>query len=186
MYRIDLEHNGQTTTTNIKVESDPRIDVSAKAIDEAYASSKLLEQMTQRAADAVEQLIESKNIASELSKKLKKEDEEKFKAEIKASKEINKKIDSIVAMYLGKEDKRQGITRNPEITVMQRIGTANWYSGSRPNGMTKTEETLMTHAKNELNKAIKETNNFFVTEWAEYQSKMEAVDISPFKEVKKF
>ena len=185
-YRIDLEHIGQTSSTNIKVESDPRLDVSTKAIDEAYATSKVLEQMTQRAADAVKQLIESKGTSSELSKKLKKEDDEKFKAEIKASKEINKKIDSIVALYLGKEDKRQGITRNPEITVMQRIGTANWYSGSRPNGMTETEKTLMTHAKNQLNAAIKETNDFFVTEWPEYQSIMEAVELSPFKEITKF
>lgn len=185
-YRVDLEHNGQTTSTNIKVESDPRLDVSAKSIDEAFATSKVLEQMTQQAADAVKQLIESKNTASELSKKLKKEDDEKYKAEIKASKGINKKIDGLVALYLGKEDKRQGITRNPEITVMQRIRTANWYSGSRPNGMTETEKTLMKHAKKQLNDAIKETNNFFVTEWTEYQSKMEAIDLSPFKEVKKF
>ena len=185
-YRVDLEHIGQTTSTNIKIESDPRLDVSAKAINEAYLTSKVLEQMTQRASDAVKQLIESKNIASELSKTIKKEDDEKYKEEIKACKEINKKIDSIVALYLGKEDKRQGITRNPEITVMQRIGTANWYGGSRPNGMTETEKTLISHAKSQLNAAIKQTNAFFVTEWAEYQSKMEVIALSPFKKTKTF
>lgn len=91
-----------------------------------------------------------------------------------------------MALYIGKEDKRQGITRNPEVTVMQRLGTAGWYSGSRPNGMTQTENTLMKHAKDQLDSALKETNNFFVTEWTEYKSKMERVNISPFKEIETF
>ena len=182
-YRIELQYMDKTSTASVTVESDPRLDVSAKSINESYSASKQLEQLTQTAADAVEQLVKSKNTAEELSEKLKKEDDKKFKVEIKASKEIVKKIDSLIALYLGKEDKRQGITRNPEVTVMQRLGTANWYSRSRPNGMTQTENTLIQHAQDQLNDALKETNSFFVTDWVEYKSKLERVEISPFKEI---
>ncbi|PKA83880.1 sortilin (neurotensin receptor 3) [Ulvibacter sp. MAR_2010_11] len=185
-YRVEINYMDKSSSTTIKVESDPRLEVSQKAIDESYATSKEIEEMTQLAADAVKQLVESKSSSEEFSKKLKKEDEEKYKDAIKASKEITKKIDSLVALYIGKEDDRQGITRNPEVTVMQRIGTANWYSGSRPNGITSTEETLLQHAKNQLNEAIKQTNAFFVTEWAEYKSNMEKVNLSLFKETKTF
>jgi len=185
-YKIDMEYNGQTSTTSINVESDPRLDISQKSIDESYATSKKLETMTQTAADAVKQLVESKNIASDFSKDLKKEDDEKYKEEIKASKEIIKKIDSIIAIYLGKEDERQGITRNPEVTVMQRMGTAGYYSGTRPNGITSTEKTLLKHAEDALNDALKQTNSFFETEWPEYRAKVEKIEVSPFKEIKKF
>ncbi|WP_114491096.1 WD40/YVTN/BNR-like repeat-containing protein [Candidatus Ulvibacter alkanivorans] len=185
-YRLDLHYMDTTTSTTIKVESDPRLDIPQKAIDDAYTASKKIELMTQTVADAVEQLVESKNTAQEFSKRLKEKDKDAFKDEIKASKEIVKKIDTLIALYLGREDDRQGITRNPEVTVVQRIGTASYYSGSRPNGLTSTEKVLMKQARDEMSAAIKETNAFFVTEWPEYKSKMETLEVSPFKETETF
>lgn len=186
IYRAELQFMDTVSTATIKVESDPRLSISPKAINESYSASKTIEKMTQIAADAVKQLVESKMQVEEFSKKLKKEDKENYKNEIKASGEVIKKLDSIVAMYIGKEDKRQGITRNLEVSVMQRIGTANWYSGSRPNGLTATEERLMQQAKNELDKALQSTNAFFNNDWPAYTSKMEQILISPFKETQTF
>ena len=142
--------------------------------------------MTKTAADAVKQLIESKEVASKYQKELKKLDKNKFKEQIKASKNITKKIDSVVALYLGKEDKRQGITRNPEVTVMQRLGTANRYVNSRKNGITTTENTLVKQATDELKEALDKTNTFFSTEWKPYQTAMEKSENSPFKQIKTF
>ena len=186
IYKIDLEYQENTSSTTISVENDPRLKTSQKAIDEGYAASKEIEAMTQLAANAVKQLIESKNTAKDLSKKLKNDDAKKYKEEIDISKKISKKIDSIVALYIGKEDKRQGITRNPEINVMQRLGSAGWYSGSRPNGMTKTETLLMEHAKDALADALIQTNSFFEKEWLVYKTQLEKIQLSPFKDLNKF
>ena len=186
IYKIDLEYQENTSSTTISVENDPRLKTSQKAIDEGYAASKEIEAMTQLAANAVKQLIESKNTAKDLSKKLKNDDAKKYKEEIDISKKISKKIDSIVALYIGKEDKRQGITRNPEINVMQRLGSAGWYSGSRPNGMTKTETLLMKHAKDALADALIQTNSFFEKEWMVYKTQLEKIQVSPFKDLSKF
>ena len=185
-YTVVLTSSGNATETKVTVESDPRLTVSEKAIIDAYNASKQLEAMTQTAADAVKQLVESKTTASEFSKKMKADDDKKYKDELEATKQVNKKIDELIARYIGKVDKRQGITRNPEITVIQRLRSASRYSGSRPNGLTDTERTLIKHAQDELNAALKETNAFFVTEWADYQSKMKDVQISPFKETTTF
>ncbi|MFT5982075.1 MAG: hypothetical protein ACI9RM_000501, partial [Ulvibacter sp.] len=182
----DLEFNGNTSSTAIKVESDPRLNISMKAINESYTASKEIEAMTQTAADAVKQMVESKNIAKELSKRLKDDDSKKYKEEIAMSKKITKKIDSVIAIYIGKEDKRQGITRNPETNVMQRLGSAGWYSGSRPNGITNTETLLMKHAKDALNEALRQTNSFFENEWKIYKTRLEQAKVSPFKDLKKF
>jgi hypothetical protein len=95
-------------------------------------------------------------------------------------------MEELISLYIGKEDKRQGITRNPEVTVMNRIGNASWYGSSRPDGMTQTEETLLQHAKDELNKALQKTNAFFAKDWLQYKEAMNLVNTKLFKETKTF
>ena len=91
-----------------------------------------------------------------------------------------------MALYIGKEDKRQGITRNPEITVMQRIGVATRYVASRQTGITKTERELISYAKEELKMALDKTNAFFTEKWKPYRQSIEGLDLSPFKKTAVF
>ena len=185
-YKAVLHYGNQTSETQIKVESDPRLEVSQKNINEVYAASKQLEQMQQTAADAVEQLVESKTIAEKFQKDLSKLDKKAYKEQIKVSKEIVKTTDSLIDKYLGKVDKRQGITRNSEVTPLQRLGTARSYVYGSQKGLTTTETTLINQAKDALDKLLGETNSFFNTEWKDYQNKMKQVKMDPFKEVKTF
>ena len=142
--------------------------------------------MQKTAADAVKQLVESKSIAEKYKKELSKLDKEKYKDQIEASKETVKAIDSLIDKYLGKVDKRQGITRSPEVTPLQRLRTAQGYVFNSQTGLTSTETTLIKHAKDALNKLLGETNSFFNTEWSEYQSNMKQIQMDPFKETKIF
>jgi hypothetical protein len=176
----------QTSEEMLTVKTDPRLDVSMANINEVYTTSKNLEAMQQTAADAVKQLVESKQIAEKFESDLKKLDKDKYKDDIKSSKDIVKQIDEIIEIYLGKEDKRQGITRNPEVTVNQRLGLASGYVRSRQNGITSTETTLIKNAKDALNEALDKTNTFFKDSWKPYQDKMEQIKVDPFKEVKAF
>jgi len=185
-YKVVMSFGDQTSEEMITVKSDPRLDVSSKAINETYTVSKEIQSIRQTAADAVKQLVESKNIAKDYSKNLAKLDKKKYKDQIKASKDIIKKIDKVIAIYLGKVDKRQGITRNPEVNVNQRIGNASFYSGTRPNGLTTTEKTLIKHAKNAVKDALDKTNTFFNEVWKPYQTKMEGLNTTPFKDTKSF
>lgn len=182
-YRVVVELGEAADETTVTVKSDPRLDVPAQAIEARYNAGKELEGYTQTAADAVQQLLESKKVAAGYQKELKEMDKDKYKDQIKASGEISKAIDSLVALYIGKEDKRQGITRNPEMTVMRRIGEASGYAGSRPSGLTSTEERLMSYARADLQKALSQTNAFYANRWRAYQEEMEGLDLSPFKEV---
>jgi photosystem II stability/assembly factor-like uncharacterized protein len=185
-YNIKMHFGELTDETTITVKSDPRLNVNTASITEVYKTGKEIEKMTQSAADAVSQLVESKVIAEKYSKELKEMDEKKFKDQIKVSKDIVKQIDSVVALYIGKVDKRQGITRNPEITVMQRIGNASYYSSTRKNGITKTERDLIKYAKDELKMALNKTNSFFTDKWKAYRESIESLEVSPFKETVRF
>ena len=181
-YRVVVSYGEEEDETMITVASDPRLNVSQSAIDEVYTASKKLEKLTQTAADAVKQLAQSKKIADRYQKELKELDKEKFEEAIKASKEISKKIDSLIDIYVGKVDKRQGITRNPELTVMRRIGTAYQYVRSRKSGITPTENRLMEFAEADLKEALEKTNAFFKEEWKSYRESIEPLSISMFKE----
>ncbi|GAB5564512.1 MAG: hypothetical protein Wins2KO_15750 [Winogradskyella sp.] len=185
-YKAVLHYGDKTSETTIKVMSDPRLNVSQSNISEVYNASKQLEQLQQTAANAVKQLVESKTIAQNYKQKLSKHDKELYKTQIDLSKETIKTIDSLIDKFLGKVDKRQGITRNPEVTPMQRLGTAQWYVGESQNGLTSTENILIKQAKDALDELLGETNNFFTEKWKAYQSKMENIAVNPFKETKVF
>ncbi len=185
-YKAVLHYGNLTSETTISVKSDPRLEISKKNIDEVYTASKQLEQLQEKAAEAVEQLVKSKTIAEDYKTKLSKLDKETYKDQIESSKETIKAIDSLIDSYLGKVDKRQGITRNPEVTPMQRLRTAQGYVYDSQIGLTSTETTLMQHAKDAFDKVFGETNNFFNTTWKDYQNKMKDLKVDPFKETKTF
>lgn len=185
-YKVKITFGTTTDETAITIKSDPRLQLSSAAINEVYSNTKKLESFTQTAADAVKQLVESKHLADKYSKELKELDEEKYKEQIKASKAIEKAIDSVIALFLGKEDKRQGITRNPELNVVRRIASANSYVTSRKTGITSTEIKLIQYAEEDLKKALEATNTFFDERWKSYQSSIESLHLSPFKKTRTF
>ncbi|MFE8424455.1 hypothetical protein ABHQ57_10400 [Tenacibaculum sp. ZH5_bin.1] len=185
-YSIKATFGNQTSEQNITVKFDPRLHISQNAIDQKYAAAKDLEAQQKIITDAVKQLVESKNIANSFNQKLSKKDKKLYKESIKDSKDIIKKIDTLLAVYLGKVDKRQGITRNPEVNIIQRLGTASRYVNSRFSEQTSTEKQLIIQFKEALKPALEKTNAFFNKDWKEYKAEVEKIDLSPFKETKQF
>ena len=185
-YRAVLSYGDQNSETVIEVKNDPRISYDAEATQDVYDSLKEFEHQQEITANAVKQLVESKNIVSEFSDKLSKKDKKLNKEALKSCKEITKKIDTILALYFGKDDKRQGITSDPEVSVTERIGTALYYTSTRQHGITGTERNLMEQAKTAIGNALQTTNRFFEDEWTLFQTEMEAKDLSPFKIIETF
>ncbi|NVJ87932.1 MAG: hypothetical protein HWD82_00615 [Flavobacteriaceae bacterium] len=185
-YRVKMTFGDVTSEQNIKVEFDPRLTISEAAINQQYNASKMLEKHQEKMAEIVKQLVESQNTANSIKADLAKEDKKKYKEEIKASTEIAKKIEDLIAVFLGKIDRRQGITRNPEVTVSQRFSQASRYVNSRFGEQTATETQLINQFKEAFDKAISDTNAFFNNDWIKYKEKVEPIKISPFKTTKIF
>jgi len=185
-YRAVLSYGDQNSETSIEVQSDPRIRYNATAVQAVYDTSKAFEQLQQTTAEAVKQLVESNKIVSEFSDKLSKKDKELYKDALKNCKDITEKIDTILALYFGKEDKRQGITSDPVVSVAERIGTALYYIRTTQNGITDTERSLIEQAKTAIDSALKTTNRFFEEEWVDFKTEMETIDLTPFKNIKTF
>ena len=185
-YRAVLSYGNQRSETQIEVQSDPRIQYNAIAVKAVYEASKAFEQLQKVTADAVKQLVESNTIASEFSEQLSEKDKTLHKDAIKSCEEITKKIDTLLALYFGKEDKRQGITSDPEVSVTERIGTALSYIRSRKSGLTDTERSLIKQAKTAIDSALSATNRFFENDCKAFKTEMETKDLSPFKTTKTF
>ncbi|MEM5539652.1 hypothetical protein [Olleya sp. AS48] len=186
-YKAILEYGDQTSETMITVASDPRLEVSTKNTDAVYAALKEIENIRQIAADATKQLAENKKLAEKYKAELTDLDKEKYKDEIKASKDIIKQIDELLDIYIGKQDKRQGITKTLDVSVNNRIGTASWYIATRQNGLTSTETTLLQHAKEDLKLALEKTNTFFNTNFKPYYQSIIKINMTKgIDEIKTF
>lgn len=186
VYRVKTTFGNQTSEQNITVKFDPRLQVSETALNQKYNTSKTLENYQGTIAKATKQLIESKKIANGFKNDLTKKDKKAYEAQIKSSTEIIKKIDSLLDVYFGKEDKRQGITRNSDPTVTQRLNVAYNYVSSRFGEQTSTERQLIANFKTALKEALEKTNTFFNNDWTTYKNEVEKINLSPFKKTEVF
>ena len=185
-YRLVLNYLDHTTSSAIEIKSDPRVEVSKNTINDIYQKGKELEELTQTTANAVKQLAESKSIAGKYKTDLAEKNKVLYLEEIKASNIIIKRIDSIIDKFIGKEDKRQGITNSSYVTIANRISTASWYSSSRPYGITETEIILIQQVKDKLEVVLKESNLFFEKDWENYKMEMNQINLSPFKKTQSY
>mgnify|MGYP001573571619 CR=1 FL=1 len=182
-YKVVLNYGNLNTEITIEVKNDPRLEVNIEAQKAVYKASKQLESYQNTTAKATRQLAESKEIAEGYLKALRKKDKDTYSDTIKHTEDIVKTIEDIFVLFFGKVDERQGITSDPKVSVMERLGTASYYVSTRPNGLTSTEEVLIKNAKNDLTNALEQVNSFFENEWKDYRSKIETIDITPFKAI---
>ena len=185
-YLAVLETPTHQNTVSIEVRVDPRIEHNHDGLKAQYTALKKLEGMTAVSAKAVKQLIASKGTLSDYQKRLVKKDKKAYKELIDECKSTSKEITALVDLFLGKEDKRQGIVRNPKSTVITRIGLARRYVASRPSGLNSTEKVLMEHATTDINMALKQVNDFYAETWPALKTKIEAVELSSFQPTKVF
>ncbi|MDG2387096.1 MAG: hypothetical protein P8M02_06750 [Flavobacteriaceae bacterium] len=186
IYKVVLEHKEGQSETEVTVLTDPRIEISERAIKDRYSYAKTLEGNMAKALAAVNQLKAGKKTLSTYKKRIEVKDKEENKDLLESIKEHIEKMDLILNGFIGKEDKRQGIVRNPENSVMKRIYSANRYVRSRPSGITATETKLLEHVQNDLKVALEQTNTFYDEHWDKLKAKIEAVELSEFEAIKRF
>ena len=183
-YSAVLEHHSNKSKAEITVALDPRLQASEKAFMERYAQQEKLEKMTALAAEAMAQLQDSKEEIYDLRQTY---TEETLPKEMDSlAKSTRKRIEDLEALYLGKDDKRQGIVRNPTPHVMTRIRTASYYVRSRPEVPTRTEKELVLKAQTQLDNALEATNTFYQSDWPKFIKQMDALPQQEKKKIKFF
>ncbi|MBN2730799.1 MAG: hypothetical protein JXR26_00085 [Balneolaceae bacterium] len=183
-YKVKFTYSDQSDSTTVTVRTDPRIEMPMNALQATADLRTRLDSLRSRLADATQLLAEAKEIV-ELNEQLvknDKRDKNELKTVKEANKEAKKQITALQDSVFGKEDDRQGITSNPNITVMNRLYAPFRYLGSDYDGPGPREENLLRLARESVNQAIQNINTFFETDWPEYQETIEDAGLTPFKE----
>ena len=185
-YRVVANYKKIESEILIKVETDPRLETNIDDLKEIYEYSKKTENILKLAYDAVKQLVESKNNVQDIQKRLREIDKEKYEKNIKYCEKTQEKIDEKIDLFLGKENKKQGIVRNPTPSAVNRIYNAYYYVTTRKNGITLTEKKLIENAKNDLMKSLEKTNIFFENDWKNFKDSISGVSLLNLKNTQIF
>ncbi len=183
-YKVKFTYGDFSDSTMVTVHTDPRIEMPVSALRATAELRSELDSLRSRMADATLQLAEALEIV-EMNEKLASSDsrgKDELEALNTANKETKEKIVDLQDMVFGEEDDRQGITDNPNITVMNRLFAPFRYLGGDYNGPGETEENLLRLAREAVNDAVSKINTFFENDWPAYKSTVEEADLSPFKE----
>ena len=184
-YTIKLHYGNNTASEKINVAFDPRMEIPFNVLKSKYDLLKKLEVKKDLAAEAIQNLVESKEIIEDYQQRIKEQGKEKtYKESFDLNKEILKKVNSLIDDMLGKEDKRQGITDTEFPTTISYLYTATMYVNNLLQEPGKTEITLVENADKKISNVINSINEFYSTDWINYQKTMEKLNLSPFKEVK--
>ena len=183
-YKVVMLYKKVKDSTMITVAYDPRVDMPQSVLKNKYDLLKQLEKKTGVAGRAITQLKESKKIAESYKKQLKEKKKDTYKDAIKSTDSILKSIDKLIDNVLGKEDKRQGITLNPNPSPMSFLNGAKWYVGSLLENPGKTETQLIKNANDKVNAVIKPINEFYKTDWPTYRKEIKALNLTLFKDFK--
>ncbi len=183
-YKVVMHYNKAKDSTMVNVAYDPRVEMPMTVLKSKYDLLKQLEAKTGLAGKAIDQLKASKKIADSYKKQLKAKKDSIYKEPITATDSIVKAIGTLMDGMIGKEDKRQGITRNPEPTPLTFLFTARRYVGSLVQEPGKTERQLMKTANEKLAVEMEKINAFYSKDWPAYRKEIEALNLTLFEDFK--
>ncbi len=181
-YKLRFTFGDQMDSTNIEVQYDPRMEMSDNDIKVQYNTLKDLEKNYSLGVQAVDRLKESVKIARDIQKELKEKDKEGYEEQIELAKNTIDTLNSMLDVFLGEEDDRQGITRSQPNSVRNFYSSAYRYTSNALHAPGDTENKLIKKFKDELAKAVDLVNGYYKEEWPKFREAVENLDTSPFKD----
>lgn len=182
IYKLRFSYGDQMDSTDLEVKYDPRLEMSNTAIVAKYNALKSLEKKVELGSKAVDRLKESLKIAEGIQKGLKKKDKDGFEEQIKLCKETIDTLNSMMDIFLGPVDDRQGITRGQPNSVNNFYFGAYRYVSNAQHAPGATENKLIAKFEEEIGKAMEMVNGYYKEEWNNFREAVENLDVSPFKD----
>ncbi|MEO9869636.1 WD40/YVTN/BNR-like repeat-containing protein [Ekhidna sp.] len=182
IYKVRFTFGDQKDSTEVRVKYDPRIEMSNAAIKAQYDAMKNLESKYSTGVQAVDRLKESLKIVQGVQGDLKKKDKEGYKEQLELCKSTIDTLNSMLNIFLGEEDDRQGITRGTPNSVNNSYFGARRYTANALHSPGITENKLIKKFEEDLAEAMKTVNGYYTENWPEFRSAVEDLDTSPFKD----
>ena len=185
-YKAVFSFGTYKDSTMVEVKFDPRLTTSTADLEIKYQALKNIEANKALALTAVERLKEGLKLSKDYEQKLKGKDKEAYEEAIDLCTETGDTLNYFLDLFLGKEDKRQGITRrNVPDNVNFDFNNAYRYTFNATHRPGPTEEKLITKFESSLGKALDAVNAYYEESWPDFRKTLEAIDLSPFEDYEK-
>lgn len=182
-YKAVFSYGDKRDSTVIKVVFDPRLDIPETTLKLLYDYNKKIESEYSKVTEATFRLASSKEIIEDYIKRMKKKDEEGFKATIEKAGVVLDSINNLFIPFIGEDtSEKQGIIDFKESTINERFENVQYYLSTTLHVPGATEDRLLNQAVVKLKPALNRLNNFYSTIWKEIVSELKTLDLSPFKE----
>jgi len=181
-YTVIMTYGNQVDSTEVEVKFDPRVDVSEEILAARIEKYDEIYRYIDLAARASTKLLEALEITSEYDKLLKSMDDEEFSNLKETQKAVKDSLNSMLDELVGKEDDRQGITRNPVPRPYSYYYSASSYVSGTLDMPSTVVDRLIEQGNSKLLPLIDQINSYFREDWPRYRSEMENAPLSPFKD----
>ncbi len=183
-YKIVITLNKEADSTYVKVNNDPRL---GDRNDIKLAQRKMYERLrktTDKLTEGMDRLTESEDVCTKITAQLKDLDGKDADSLRKTTKIMQDSLKAIREFISGKVSDKQGINRDPGMTVMRTYQVAAQYIGSKSVAPGPQEEKLVQNAEIMIGEALKRINNFYSTRWVAYRQQVEGTKLNLFKDYK--
>lgn len=181
-YMVRISHAKDTVSQIVRVIPDPRAEVNIAHLSALQPSFDRLMELTGLATKAVAHLREAKETIEMVNKQLNTAENEAHKKLQKKAKALQDSIKTLLEL-INQPTGHQGILRRPDV-LSAKLGVANRYLRSGLSGINTTQEYALKHAEKNTREVLTKVNDFFNTEWQDYQKEVKAAKLSPFKKFK--
>ena len=185
-YKIVYTYGDQSSETSIKIGTDPRIPVNMNDLVAKDNFSREVEAVGETATLAMQELGKARATIEKVLAYARGNESSEARELLKASNDIEKKLDEVNEAFSGPRREGQGIVRNLFPTTMSRLFTPRSYANSSYSAPGPTEQRLLAQAKEALGEALEVANAFFANDWKAYREKVESINISLFSDVPTF
>lgn len=182
-YKIVYTYGDQSSETTIKIGTDPRIPVNMNDLIAKDNFSREVEAVGETATLAMQELSKARATIEKVLAYARGNESSEARELLKASNDIQKKLDEVNEAFSGPRREGQGIVRNLFPTTMSRLFTPRSYANTSYSAPGPTEQRLLAQAKEALGEALEVANAFFANDWKAYREKVESINISLFSDV---
>lgn len=180
-YKVVLEDGQMKDSTTVEVKFDPRREVSQSDLAKKAETQKAYNKKVKAVKQSFDQLKEAKKTIKLVDNMMINQVDSTKQEITKLGKTLNSKIDSLMNLFNDPEGLK-GIQRNPNTVSAQMWPTRNYINAS-DGAPTANAQTQIDKFHNKASDAIDAVNQFFASEWQDYQAKVKAIPPMIFKKV---
>jgi photosystem II stability/assembly factor-like uncharacterized protein len=181
-YKIVMSLGKDTDSAMITVKDDPRLNKSAAVVTAQRAMADRLRKSSDKLVTGMDRLGESEELLGKMTASLRGLTGKEADTLRKTTTALQDSIKNIREFISGKTSDRQGLSRPPQVTVLNTMQLAQQYIMAKSVAPGPQEETLVKNAEDLIGQAIQRINAFYAGPWKNYRTLVENTRVNPFKD----